>query len=67
MSMKNSNKTIGNRTRDLLACSAVPEPTALLQCPIDYYVKGKAIPGQVWTGSEGSRRMRLPDFKSIGK
>jgi hypothetical protein len=28
MSMKNSNDTIGNRTRDLPACSAVPEPTA---------------------------------------
>jgi hypothetical protein len=28
MSMKNSNDTIGNRTRDLPACSAVPQPTA---------------------------------------
>jgi hypothetical protein len=28
MSMKNSNDTIGNRTRDLPAGSAVPEPTA---------------------------------------
>jgi len=28
MSMKNSNETIGNRTRDLPACSAVPQPTA---------------------------------------
>jgi hypothetical protein len=28
--------------------------------------KGKAIPLQAWTGSEGSRRMRLPDFKTIG-
>ena len=27
--MKNENYTIGNRTRDLLASSAVPEPTAL--------------------------------------
>jgi hypothetical protein len=27
MSMKNSNYTIGNRTRDLPACSAVPQPT----------------------------------------
>jgi len=27
MSMKNSNDTIGNRTRDLPACSAVPRPT----------------------------------------
>jgi hypothetical protein len=28
MSMKNSNDTIGNRTRDLPACSSVPQPTA---------------------------------------
>ena len=28
MSMKNSSGTIGNRTRDLPACSAVPQPTA---------------------------------------
>ena len=28
MSMKNCNDTIGNRTRDLPACSAVPQPTA---------------------------------------
>jgi hypothetical protein len=28
MSMKNSTDTIGNRTRDLLACSVVPQPTA---------------------------------------
>jgi hypothetical protein len=33
MSMKNSNGTIGNQTRDLLACSAVPQPTALLRAP----------------------------------
>jgi hypothetical protein len=30
MSMKNSNDTIGNQTRDLAACSAVPKPTASL-------------------------------------
>jgi hypothetical protein len=29
-------------------------------------VKGKAIPLQVLTGPEGSRRLRLPDFKTIG-
>jgi len=28
--------------------------------------KGKAIPLQAWTGHEGSRRWRLPDFKTIG-
>jgi len=27
--------------------------------------KGKAIPLQAWTGREGSRRLRLPDFKTI--
>jgi len=28
--------------------------------------KGKAIPSQAWTSPEGSRRLRLPDFKTIG-
>jgi hypothetical protein len=28
--------------------------------------KGKAIPLQPLTGPEGSRRLRLPDFKAIG-
>jgi len=27
--------------------------------------KGKAIPLQAWTGPEGSRMLRLPDFKTI--
>jgi len=27
---------------------------------------GKAIPLQPWKGPEGSRRLRLPDFKTIG-
>jgi len=26
----------------------------------------KAIPLQAWTGPEGSRSLRLPDFKTIG-
>jgi hypothetical protein len=29
-------------------------------------VKGKAIPLQAWTGPEGSRRLRFPDFKRVG-
>jgi hypothetical protein len=29
-------------------------------------VKGKAIPLKALTGPEGSRRLRLPDFKTIG-
>jgi hypothetical protein len=31
-----------------------------------YIYKGKAIPLQAWTGPGGSRRLRLPDFKTIG-
>jgi len=27
--------------------------------------KCKAIPLQAWTGPEGARRLRLPDFKTI--
>jgi hypothetical protein len=36
MSMKKSNDTIWNRTRDLPACSAVPQPTAPLRAPMKY-------------------------------
>ena len=32
-----------------------------------YNVKGKAIPLQAWTSPEGSRRLRLPDFKTFSK
>jgi hypothetical protein len=35
MSMKNSNDTIGNRTRDVPACSAVPQATALRRAPMN--------------------------------
>jgi hypothetical protein len=31
--MKNSNDTIGNRTRDLPTCSAVPQTTSLPRAP----------------------------------
>jgi len=30
------------------------------------YKKGKAIPLLAWRGPEGFRRLRLPDFKTIG-
>jgi len=33
MSMKKSNETNGNQTRDLLACKAVPQPTAPPRAP----------------------------------
>jgi len=41
MSMKNSSDTIGNRTRDLLACGAVPQPTAPLRTPTENIVLHK--------------------------
>jgi len=33
---------------------------------ISWVKKGKAIPLQAWRGPEGSKRLRLPDFKTIG-
>jgi len=33
---------------------------------ITWRVKVKKIPLQAWTHPEGSRRMRLPDFKTMG-
>jgi len=30
------------------------------------YIYVKAIPVQAWTGPEDSRRLRLPDLKTIG-
>jgi hypothetical protein len=37
--------------------------SGLLVC---YIVKGKATQLQALTGPEGSRKLRLPDFKTIG-
>ena len=34
--------------------------------PCIMYIIGKAVPLQAWTGPEGSRRLRFPDFKTIG-
>ena len=38
MSMKSSNDTIGNRTRDIPACRTVPQPTALMRAPYVFVV-----------------------------
>jgi len=43
--------------------------TWIVVCPVntgDGKGIGKAIPVQAWTGREGSRRLRLPDFKTVG-
>jgi hypothetical protein len=46
MSMKNSSDTIGNRTRDLPACSTVPQPNAPPRNPNrkeykEYFLRGE--------------------------
>jgi len=49
--MKNSNDTIGNRTRDLPACSAVPQPTAPPRAPLEgpvFYLFPFACVGTRW-------------------
>ena len=43
MSKKNSSDTIGNRTRDLPACSAVPQPTAPPRVPSWFVEKKVAL------------------------
>jgi hypothetical protein len=37
-----------------------------IQCIDQQIKKVKAIPLQAWAGPEGSRRLRLSDFKTIG-
>jgi len=34
--------------------------------PLTEMSKGNGIPLRAWTGPEGSRRLRMPDFKTIG-
>ena len=45
MSMKNSKDTIGNQTRDLLACCAVPQRTVcpLLHCGIILFQQNRPV------------------------
>jgi hypothetical protein len=38
----------------------------LCSIPLNMSVKGKAIPLQAWTVPKGSRKLRLPDFKTVG-
>jgi len=33
---------------------------------VSYSGRGKAVPLQAWTGPEGTRRLKLPDFKTTG-
>jgi len=48
---------------DLYSCHRI---VLMVTAHSEVKVKGKAIPLQAWTGPEGSRRLRLLDFKTIG-
>jgi hypothetical protein len=45
---------------------ALEGAVTLIVLTVDCKGKGKAIPLQALTGPEGSRRLRLPDFRTIG-
>ena len=71
MSKNNSNDTIGNQTHNLLACNTVPQPTPPPRVPANHLtkkVKVRVKQSRYRSGQtqEGSRRLRLPDFKTIG-
>ena len=46
----------------------IPANSLFSVIPLYYMYKGKSktILLQAWTGPEGSRRLRLPDFKTVG-
>jgi hypothetical protein len=48
---------------DTLSSSAAAAATAVVVVVV--VVKGETIPLQTWTVPEGSRRLRLPDLKTI--
>jgi hypothetical protein len=45
--MKNSSDTIGNRTRELPACSTVPQPTAPPRTRVGQYIQLKRISSEI--------------------
>jgi hypothetical protein len=57
--LKDSKEAHINTARLNLDCT-------IFQAELYWISKGKAIPLQALMGLEGSRRLRLPDFKTIG-
>jgi hypothetical protein len=54
-----------SRLSGLMVQKGKGSPLELPYLILYYKGKGKAIPLQAWTGPEGSRRLRLPDFMTI--
>ena len=64
-------RTVDNLKRPLVLCTTLTGSESTVHntnTPHFTYskVKFKAIPLGAWTDTEGSRRLRLPDFKTIG-
>ena len=55
MSMKNSNDTSWDRTSDLPLRPKVKGK------------KGKAVPLHAWSGPQGSRKLRFPDYMTMAQ
>ena len=49
-------ETVAFTVRYALSCTSLNNPQ---HCKI---IKGKAVPLQAWSGPEGSRKLRVPDF-----
>ena len=72
--MKNSSDTVGNQTRNLLACSTFPQPTASPHAPeqklyfleFAYHFVGlqwdRAVLSDTYTGCP---RRNVPDFRRV--
>ena len=63
------NMLLYNRERNYVISASLATGSLLsTSCSwkVSVKVKGKVIPLQAWTGPEGSRRLRSPDFKTIG-
>jgi hypothetical protein len=61
-------QVIGYRGYVILIVALMPQHLAI-SCPSELSIadcKGNGIAIQAWTGPEGSRRLKLPDFKTIG-
>jgi hypothetical protein len=62
MSMKNSNDTIGNRTRDLPTCSVVPQPTAPPRAPVNSQTTNEKHEVTNWKGAAKRQISWRPAF-----
>ena len=51
---------------ETVECIKLAQDNIKWQAVVNGKGKRKAIPLQAWTGPEGSKRLRLPDFKTIG-